>query len=395
MLRYILKRLGFALITLVIIILVVYLLVAQFTENPFLKAALSKGLNSGDSSEASQKLFKEAFEQSVKFHLVPSDLNLSDYPNGTWANIKVSPIVRFGYWVQNLFTNKQNPFGVPYNEGILTTAGATTISGFFFKFLKYSIIITLPAFVISAIIGIALGIVAGYKRGSASDAGINLFALIFVALPSFVIAPILISILFSINVPPVFLNFNDEAVVKTQGWGKIILSWIPPISIIVLGSLSGYITYTRNQVISVLTSNYILIAKSKGLSRKQIFFKYVLRNISIPLAAMLIPSYIGLLSGGIVIETYWKVPGTSQVIAQAFPNGEINIIMFSTSFFTLLSLVTTIIVDISFALLDPRIKYSSSSQYSYSRFFKAYLARERQFNELTKEETTIQVAEGE
>ncbi|QCZ36464.1 ABC transporter permease [Mycoplasma nasistruthionis] len=376
MLKYILKRFGFAIITLLIIVFVVYCLVAQFSKNPFAEKLIQKQ-NEGGSNGLTQQEIKELFDYSVQYHLIPK-LNFNEVQT-TWTQIKLNPIIRFGYWIQNLFTNSENPFGAPFDLNLLKSTGSSTIPQYFFRFLKYSIIITLPAFFISACLGITLGIVAGYKRGSALDAGINFFALFFIALPSFVIAPILISILFSLNFPPNFINFNNPVEVEAFGVGKMVLSWLPPILIIVLGSLSGYITYTRNQVVTVLTSNYILIAKSKGLSRKEIFFKYVLRNISIPLAAILIPSYIGLLTGGIVIETYWRVPGTSQVIAQSFPNGEINIIMFSTVFFTSLSLATSILVDVSYTLLDPRIKYTQANPYSYLRFAHAYYQREKLF----------------
>ncbi|MHA3838321.1 ABC transporter permease [Mycoplasma sp. VS1572C] len=382
--KYILKRIGFAIVTLIAITMVVYLLVAQFSDNPFAQKAMQEQNSASSSGTSIANQLRQLYDKSVQYHLIPNNLNYEDVKN-TWMTIKLNPFIRFGYWIQNLFTNHANPFGLPYDETIFQQTNTSSISEYFFKYLKYSIIITLPAFVIAAILGITLGIFAGYRRGTVFDAGINFFALIFIALPSFVIAPILISILFSANIPPHFINFNNETEVEAYGVGKMIVSWLPPIAIIVLGSLSGYITYTRNQVITVLTSNYILIAKSKGLSKREIFFKYVLRNISIPLAAILIPSYIGLLSGGIVIETYWNVPGTSQVIAQAFPRGEINIIMFSTVFFTLLSLLTTIVVDVSFAILDPRIKYTAASPYSYTKFYFAWRDRNKQFkmNEIT------------
>ncbi|WAM01873.1 ABC transporter permease subunit [Mycoplasmopsis felis] len=101
----------------------------------------------------------------------------------------------------------------------------------------------MPAFIISAILGIFLGILSGYKRGTWIDASINVFALFFIALPSFVIAPILITILLSANVTPNFILPDDSKYTTNQ----IITSFNPPISIIVLGSLSGYITFTRNQ----------------------------------------------------------------------------------------------------------------------------------------------------
>ncbi|WP_370452018.1 ABC transporter permease [Mycoplasma sp. NEAQ87857] len=356
-------------------------MVAQFSDNPFARKALDlAGAAGADKATDNTAQIKIYFDESVRHHLTPAGLNFEEVKN-TWTTLKVNPIIRLGYWFQNLFTNHANPFGEPYDPEILKNTGTSTIPQFFFSYLRFSAIITVPAFIISVIAGITLGIVAGYKRGTMFDAAINLFALFFVALPSFVIAPILISILLSANVPPVFLNPVDPNVLQTSGWGQIITSWLAPIFIIALGSLSGYITYTRNQVITVLTSNYVLIAKSKGLSTKEIFFKYVLRNISIPLAAVLIPSYIGLLTGGIVIETYWRVPGTSYVISQAFPNGEINIIMFNLVFFTSLSVFTTILVDVSFTFLDPRIKYGSKNPYSYLQFYKAHRSREKEFKE--------------
>ncbi|UWW01011.1 ABC transporter permease subunit [Mycoplasmopsis felis] len=93
----------------------------------------------------------------------------------------------------------------------------------FFKFLRFSVIITAPAFIISAILGIFLGILSGYKRGTWIDASINVFALFFIALPSFVIAPILITILLSANVTPNFILPDDSKYTTNQ----IITSWIP------------------------------------------------------------------------------------------------------------------------------------------------------------------------
>ncbi|WAM11518.1 ABC transporter permease subunit [Mycoplasmopsis cynos] len=90
----------------------------------------------------------------------------------------------------------------------------------------------------------------------------NLFSLFFIALPSFIIAPIMISILLNFKVTPSFINpYGSDANVYSNY--DIFISWLPPILIIVLGSLSAYITFTRNQVITVLTSNYVLIANQK------------------------------------------------------------------------------------------------------------------------------------
>lgn len=379
MLKYILQRIGFAVLTLIIIVFVVYVLTTQFSVNPFVEKALATSESSG-STDSNKELLKKLFNDSVRYHFLPASwANRYDEFENVWLNYRLSPFTRFGYWLSDIFTNKQNPFGEPFNENIFQQTQTSSISELFFKYLKLSIIVTLPAFFISAIMGIVLGTVAGYKRGTIFDAGINIFSLFFIALPSFIIAPILISILLRVNITPNFINPYSAQSSQVYTKSQIFLSWIPPILIVVLGSLSGYITYTRNQVITVLTSNYVLIARSKGLKQSEIFFKYVLRNISIPLAAILIPSYIGLLTGGIVIERYWNIPGTSEIIAQSFPQGEINIIMFNTVFFTFLGVMTTIVVDISYTILDPRIKYSSQSGFSYWQIFMRTLQRNKDF----------------
>ncbi|TDV24411.1 oligopeptide transport system permease protein [Mycoplasmopsis mustelae] len=378
--KYILQRIGFAIITLFIIVFIVYLLTAQYSENPFVNELNTQKGDSGINPTTLESKKIELFNKSVQYHFLPASWEgkYNQYRD-IWTTYKLNSFIRFSYWISDLFTNKEHPFGLPFAEGLFSSTGAKSIPNLFFRNLKYSVIVTIPAFIISAILGILFGIFAGYKRGTWVDTVVNIFALIFIALPSFIIAPILISILTSAGVAPVVLKNTTGGVQYSTT--KIIVSWLPPIAIVTLGSLSVYINYTRNQVITVLTSNYVLIAKSKGLSRTEIFFKYVLRNISIPLAAIIIPSYIGLLTGGIVIETYWQVPGTSFIITQSFPNGEINIIMFNTFFFTLLGVFTTILVDISYTFLDPRIKYSTKAS-TWMILLKATLRRNAEFKKL-------------
>ncbi|EGS28806.1 ABC transporter permease [Mycoplasmopsis anatis] len=375
MTKYILQRLGFALLTLVIIVFVVYLTVDIFSDNPFVKqfeAAITTSGDRNNSGGATDKgniydIAKPLFEKSVIHHLIPYKIEDWNDPwvKDHWIDQKMNPLLRFGYWIADLF-DKERPFGLPYNDSIFANTKSNTIPEFYFKYIKFSLIISLPSFVISALIGVTLGIFAGYKRGSLFDSFINAFTLIFVALPSFIIAPIVISFMLKyFGVAPRFLNPESENDLSIYTTGQFVLSWTPPILVIVLGSLSGYISFTRNQIITVLTSNYVLIAKTKGIGNVEIFFKYVLRNISIPLAAVFIPSYIGLLSGSFIVETYWNVPGISKALIQAFPTGEINLIMFSTVLFTALGLFTSIIVDVSYTILDPKIKYGSNSGFDF------------------------------
>lgn len=311
MIRYLFKRVILALISLIILITLVYFLIASFSKNPF--AGVGKP------------------EQALEL------------ANAAGLNDPI--LIRFGRYIHDIFMGTFGKIYVPIGSE------TTNIPEFFFLPLRFTLLITVPAFIFSSIIGIGLGVLSGYKRGTWVEAVINIFVTFFIGLPSFVLAPIMIII--AVNSGGVILpDFKDPSNV---GWLIALKSLFLPILTVTLVSLAAYTILTRNQMVSILTSNQILIAKSKGLSSVDIFFKYILRNISIPIISSLFPSFIALLAGNVVIEQFFNVPGSSSVIIQAFPNGEINVIMFSILFFASLSFMSGIILDISYLLLDPRI----------------------------------------
>ncbi|PZV98754.1 ABC transporter permease [Metamycoplasma auris] len=363
MFRYIRQRVLFAILTLFIITLVVFVLVSAFGPSP-IKSLIEKEL------------------QNPKNKISPAELTINfekQFGLRDASGNAIPIIARYFIYLGNVFKGDFGKIINPANNP--SPSEYTNIQQLFFIPLRYSIRITLPAFLVSSIFGITLGVFAGYKRGKLFDSAANVFVLLFIAVPSFVLAPILITISLKIGIP---VTVPRDAL--EPSFGELFVSYLPPVLIITLASMAVYVSYTRNQVITVLTSNYVLIAKTKGLNASQIFFKYVLRNISIPLFSLLLGSFLGLLSGSIIIEKYWDVPGTSQVIAKAFPTGEINIIMFSTLFFTGLSLAAEILIDVMFAVLDPKITFASKSKKNYWLFFKAFLERRRLAKDLYKKQ---------
>ena len=320
MFRYILKRFLLAIISLFILLTIIYLLTASFADTPY----------TGDPNNYESWKEANGFNKPV--------------------------IVRYGLYLKDFFSGN---FGKIYSNN----NGYTYIPDLFFKPLVWTLLITIPAFIISVLLGVVLGIIAGYNRGKWIDNLINLFVVIFIGLPSFVIAPIILLIANSTN----GVIISEFVYPDVQGWAMTVKSLILPIITVTLGSLAGYTILVRNQMVSILTSNHILIAKAKGLTQQEIFWKHIIRNISIPLIAYMVPSFIILLSGNIIIEQFFNVPGTSNVIMQAFPNGEINVVMFSIFFFASLSMVGQIILDISYIFIDPKIKYFEESRISISK----------------------------
>lgn len=329
MVRYIFKRIILALISLFILITLIYLLVASFSKNPFAGQ---------DPSAAADLAEKNGLNDPI--------------------------LVRYGRYISGLF---RGDFGQIY----VLNGEYNNIPEMFFIPLKWTLLITVPSLFLSIFIGVFLGVIAGYNRGTWVDTLISLFVVIFIGLPSFVIAPIMLLIAEKSNgaIISEFL-FPD-----INGWGITLKSLILPTITVTLGSLAGYTILVRNQIVSVLTSNHVLIAKSKGLNQWEIFWKHIIRNIFIPLISFIVPSFTILLAGNIVIEQFFRVPGTSSVIINAFPNGEINVVMFSIAFFATIAMFGQIILDISYIFIDPKIKYFEQGKISLYKIVKNWFAR--------------------
>ncbi len=356
-----------AILALFIISFFVYVLVAIFAPDP--------------SQDLAQELFEKAkrsgktFEEIVAEIQARNGIRYSSYAaDGTLViGEKIPVIIRYLTYMGHFFKGE---FGMPIKpENNPNPSEYLSMVDLFFKPLKYTLIITVPSMAMSLIGGITIGVFAGYKRGKLFDSVSNIIVLIFVAVPSFIIAPLVIAIGVKFGISPVVKELDENS------FSVVFISYLPPILVITTGSLAAYVISTRNMVITVLTSNYVLIAKTKGLSASKIFFRYVLRNISIPLFGLIFGSFLGLLSGSVIIEQYWNVKGTSQVILRGFSTGELSIIMFSTIFFTAIGLAAAILTDLAYVVLDPKITYTSKSKKNYTLFFKAYLERRKMAKE--------------
>lgn len=341
MTRYILKRIVLALVSLFILITLIFLLVASFSKNPF----------AGQDPNNAENLAKI---------------------NGLRDPI----LVQYGRYISGIFHGN-------FGKIFVSSGEYSNIPQFFFVPLKWTLLITVPSLIFSIIIGVFLGVLAGYNRGTWIDTVISLFVVIFIGLPSFVIAPIMLLIADNSN----GLIISEFLFPDLNGWAITLKSLVLPIVTVTLGSLAGYTILVRNQIVSVLISNHVLIAKSKGLTQWQIFWKHIIRNIFIPLISYIVPSFTLLLAGNIVIEQFFRVPGTSSVIINAFPNGEINIVMFSIGFFASIAMFGQIILDISYIFIDPKIKYFEQGKISLYKVFKNWIDRNYTIPKKQKHET--------
>ncbi|NQZ65746.1 MAG: ABC transporter permease [Mycoplasmatales bacterium] len=283
-------------------------------------------------------------------------------------------IVRFGEYISGLFHGE---FGYIYN---LSTS-YRTIPELMFEPLKRSAMVSVPSYFIGMIFGLFIGFYAGYKRGKIADYIINVFVTLFTAIPLFIFAIFMIIIGPSLNLPITFRDSNIQSNSTSDMWFSV----VAPIIVISLASLASWTFILRNEVGSILASDYILSARTRGLSEWTIFKRYVFRNSMYPYIGSIITSFMIIFSSSLVIEKFFNVPGVSSTLVYSAQNGEINILMFNLIFFSSISLFTQVFVDIAQFSINPLVKANFNSKKSFITKIISFTKRKKQIKLLLKE----------
>lgn len=210
--------------------------------------------------------------------------------------------------------------------------------------LPDSIQLGVYALIVSYLIGIPMGVIAGWRRGSWVDFSSMMVAMSGQSLPSFLVAPIFIMIF-----------------AKQLGWFEPAL-WEGPayyvIPTLVLGIRPAAVIarLTRASVLEVIHSDYIRTARAKGLDAKTVLFKHVLRNSLIPVLSLSGPLAAAILTGSFVIEQIFAIPGIAKHLVLSVTNRDYPLILGTTLLFSLILVVANLITDLLMAVVDPRVK---------------------------------------
>ena len=140
------------------------------------------------------------------------------------------------------------------------------------------------------------------------------------------------------------------------------VSMILPILSMSFGSIAGYARYTRAELTEVLTSDFMLLARTKGLSRAQATVRHAFRNSLVPIFPMLLGEILGLLSGSMIIEKIFAVPGVGALYLTSILMRDYDLFQFLSMFYISIGLVGGLIVDISYGIVDPRIRMGGGKQ---------------------------------
>lgn len=210
--------------------------------------------------------------------------------------------------------------------------------------------IGIQAVIVGLLIGVVLGIIAAFRRNTVADYIVMLIAILGVSVPGFVIAFLLQTTLGGKgNIPIAGWKASTETFM--EGLRFTIL----PTIALCFGSIATYARYMRTSVLDVINQDYILTAQAKGISKAAVAVKHVIRNAIIPIITILGPQIATIITGTIVIERIFSIPGIGNSMIEAINTHDYNVILGLTIFFSLLYIVSLLIVDIAYCLVDPRI----------------------------------------
>ncbi|MFC4409497.1 oligopeptide ABC transporter permease [Chungangia koreensis] len=201
--------------------------------------------------------------------------------------------------------------------------------------------------IFGVLIGILLGMLAALRQNTIWDYGSTFVAIIGISIPSFVLATYL-QYFFAVKWGWFPVALWD------QGWKSSVL----PSLALALGPLATAARFVRTEMIEVMSSDYITLAKSKGASGSEIAFKHAFRNALIPLVTVLGPMAAGILTGSMVIEQIFAIPGIGEQFVKAIMTNDFSIIMGTTLFYSVFLVVIIFVVDLLYGVIDPRIRLS-------------------------------------
>ncbi len=311
--KYILKRLGMSVVILLAILLILFLMLEVMPGSPFNDEKLTE----------SQRVIINA-----KYGL--------DQP----------VFIRFFRYVGHMVTGD---FGVSY-----TISKNTPITQLLASRLPTSLRIGGQAVLLGTLIGLVLGIVAALKHNTIWDTLTTVISVLGVSLPSYVFA---LALSYSLGYQLQWFPLLYQAENALHS------SVLPTISLSMF-TIATVARFTRTEMLEVLGSDYMLLAQSKGISGFRLIFRHALRNALIPIITVLAPLVVGLMTGSLVVEKIFSIPGIGSLLVTAIQSNDYNVIVSLAFIYSALYIFIMLVVDILYGVIDPRIRLAKEAKHA-------------------------------
>ena len=303
--RYVLKRVLTAVFTLLVILLVLFILMQLMPGSPFNDEKLT--------DDQLQLLYeKYGLDQPI--------------------------IVQFVNYVKNMFLGD---FGVSYK-----ISKNTPISQLIASRLPISMGIGFMAVAIGAVIGLILGIIAAIWHDTILDTIATIISVIGVSVPSYVFA-LALSFEFGFSLGWFPMLFSNSQ--------QLYSSVLPSVSLSMF-TMASIARFTRSEMMEVMDSEYMLLAESKGISGRALIFRHALRNALIPIVTVLAPLIVDLMTGSLVVEKIFAIPGVGSLLVNAIQSNDYNVVIALSFIYSAMYIGIMLVVDILYGIIDPRIR---------------------------------------
>ncbi len=257
-------------------------------------------------------------------------------------------LVQFGIFLKNVLTKWD--FGVSDKLYI-----GQEVSQIFADKLPVTIIVNLYSILFSIPIGIGLGILAAVRKNSLTDHAVSTLTMVGISVPAFVYAFLVQYFLsYRLGLLPFLMKSGTDYFSP-----EMFVSMLPAILSLSLGVIANFTRITRAELSEVLTSDFMLLARAKGLTRTQAAIRHALKNSMVVVLPAILGNFVAILSGSLIIERIFAIPGVGNLYINSINGLDLPMFMMLTVFYTAVGLIASIIVDISYGFIDPRIRVGS------------------------------------
>ena len=273
--------------------------------------------------------------------------NIQKGANGVYTYDRVPILIQYGTYLKRIVTEG--------DFGLVTTYGeylGMNIWEVFTSHLPPTILINIYSTLIGVPIGLGLGIWAALKKNKWQDQAINIFIILLISTPSIILALMLQYLLcFKLGWFPLIASTSNNYL----SW-EVFRSMLPAVFALSLGSIAGYARFTRAELSEVLTGEFMLLARTKGLTKKQAILRHAMRNSMVVIFPSILSEFISVLSGSLIIERMFAINGVGGLYLNSITFQDYDFFMLLSGFYTLVGLTAGIVIDISYGFIDPRIR---------------------------------------
>ena len=252
--------------------------------------------------------------------------------------------VQYFYFMEGIITGLDFGISVKLRPGL-------DVWGIIVSRLPPTKLINFISLFISIPLGLMFGIIAALKRNTWIDTVISVFVILFISVPSFVFASLLQYVLTFIF--PIFPTLYESTATT---FAQMMHSLTLPIVALSLSPIATLTRYLRGELIENISSEYILLARTKGLTRAQAIVRHAYRNSMMPITSTLVSLITGIMGGSLVVESMFAIPGTGGMLVKSIFAGDHFLTVAILIFYSAISLTTILVVDLSYSLIDPRVR---------------------------------------